>query len=244
MFFFPLSEFLQSTAIGRTRSLDRCWAAIRLSHHPGLSGHAVHGEVDGLDIGGQQGRRSALLRHTSHNQAIKKYWCSLMIFGILSWRMQEVRKSQNHDLKADLAWSINSGKMESRLRHLPGLRRLRATARSSGLKRLKILYPWGRRIFQKLDRFLLTSLVDSRLPVLVLTRLPAIVCPVLTELWDDGVFRDGAQQASGASRPASEFIHGAPPLAARVWEVMDLTASSHRSCFFCSSRKSRDEASP
>jgi len=37
----------------------------------------------------------------------------LQIFGILSWRMQELRKSQNQDLRPDLAWSINSGKMES-----------------------------------------------------------------------------------------------------------------------------------
>jgi len=35
----------------------------------------------------------------------------LQIFGILSWRMQEVRKSQNQDLRADMAWSINSRKM-------------------------------------------------------------------------------------------------------------------------------------
>ena len=38
----------------------------------------------------------------------------LEMFGILSWCAQEVRKSQNQDLRADLAWSINSGKMESR----------------------------------------------------------------------------------------------------------------------------------
>ena len=37
----------------------------------------------------------------------------LQIFGILSWRMQELRKSQSQDLRADPAWSINSGKMES-----------------------------------------------------------------------------------------------------------------------------------
>ena len=30
----------------------------------------------------------------------------LQIFGILSWRMQELRKSRNQDLRADLAWSI------------------------------------------------------------------------------------------------------------------------------------------
>ena len=34
----------------------RRWAIIRLSHHPEVSGHALHG-VDGLDIGGRHGRR-------------------------------------------------------------------------------------------------------------------------------------------------------------------------------------------
>ena len=34
----------------------------------------------------------------------------LQIFGILSWRMQELNKSQNQDLRADPAWSTNSGK--------------------------------------------------------------------------------------------------------------------------------------
>jgi len=38
----------------------------------------------------------------------------LQIVGILSWRKQEARKSQNQDLRADPAWSINSGKIEFR----------------------------------------------------------------------------------------------------------------------------------
>jgi len=51
----------------------------------------------------------------------------LHIFGILSWHMQELRKSQNQDLRADLVWSMNSGKMESNPGDLaPGFRRLRA----------------------------------------------------------------------------------------------------------------------
>ena len=36
------------------------------------------------------------------------------IFGILSWHMQKVRKSQNQDLHANLAWSKNSRKIGSR----------------------------------------------------------------------------------------------------------------------------------
>ena len=63
----------------------------------------------------------------------------LQIFGILSWRMQEVRKSQNQDLRADLAQSMNSGKMESNPGDFSGFRRLRAAASSSGLKGSEIL---------------------------------------------------------------------------------------------------------
>ena len=48
--------------------------------------------------------------------------------------MQEVRKSQNRDLRADLALSINSEKMESNSGDFPVFRRLRAAASSSGLK--------------------------------------------------------------------------------------------------------------
>jgi len=50
------------------RSRGRCWAAIRLSYRPEPSGHAVRGEVDGLDIGRQHGRRFVLLRHTHRSQ--------------------------------------------------------------------------------------------------------------------------------------------------------------------------------
>jgi len=53
--------------------------------------------------------------------------------------MQEVRKSQNQDLKADPAWSMNSGKMESSPGDFPGFRHLRAAASSSGLKGSEML---------------------------------------------------------------------------------------------------------
>ena len=62
-----LSEFLKPLP-GRTRSPGKCWATILLSHRPAPSSHAVHGEVDGLDIGGQHGRRFVLLRHTHRPQ--------------------------------------------------------------------------------------------------------------------------------------------------------------------------------
>ena len=63
----------------------------------------------------------------------------LQIFGIWSWHMQELRKSQNQDLRADPAWIINSGKMESNPGDFPGFRRLTAAAHSSGLKGSEIL---------------------------------------------------------------------------------------------------------
>ena len=63
----------------------------------------------------------------------------LQIFGILSWRMQELRKSQNQSLRADASWSINSGKMESNPGEFPGFKRLRAASNSSGLKGSEIL---------------------------------------------------------------------------------------------------------
>ena len=53
--------------------------------------------------------------------------------------MQEVRKSQNQDLRTDPACSINSEKMESNPGDFPGFRRLRAAASSSGLKGSEIL---------------------------------------------------------------------------------------------------------
>jgi len=51
-----LSEFFKPL-LGRTSYWGRCRAAIQLSHRPAPSGHADHGEVDGLDLGGQHGRR-------------------------------------------------------------------------------------------------------------------------------------------------------------------------------------------
>ena len=54
--------------LGRTRSRGKWWAAIRLSHRPEPSGHAIRGEVDGLDIGEQHGRRFVLLCQTHRLQ--------------------------------------------------------------------------------------------------------------------------------------------------------------------------------
>jgi len=54
--------------------------------------------------------------------------------------MQEVRKLQNQDLKADPAWSMNSGKMESNSGDFPGFRCLRAATNFSGLRGTEIGY--------------------------------------------------------------------------------------------------------
>jgi len=54
--------------------------------------------------------------------------------------MQEVRKSQNQDLRADPSLSINSGKVESNPADFFGFRRLRAAC-SSGRRPHQALMP-------------------------------------------------------------------------------------------------------
>jgi len=63
-----LGEFFFYPLLGRARFRGRCWAAIRLSHRPEPSGHAVHGQVDRLDIEGKHGRRFVLLHHAHRPQ--------------------------------------------------------------------------------------------------------------------------------------------------------------------------------
>ena len=65
--------------------------------------------------------------------------------------MQELRKSQNQDLRADRAWNRNFGKMESNPEDFPGFRRLRAAASFTGLKVSEILWPSGAEIFHRSD---------------------------------------------------------------------------------------------
>ena len=130
----------------------------------------------------------------------------LHMFGILSLRMQELRKSQNQDMRANPRWSINSGKMESNPGDFPGFRRLRA-ASSSDLNWSEILWPWGVRVFHRLDSCLLTSLVDSRFPVLCAPFFTSCEAMAFTET------------TRGASRPASKFVDCSPRLSARIPEV-------------------------
>jgi len=77
--------------LGCTRSRGRYWAAIRLSHRPEPSGHAVDGEVDGLDIGGQHGRRFVLLRHT-HRPQRKPYLICTTRGGNVRYRCEGVTR--------------------------------------------------------------------------------------------------------------------------------------------------------
>jgi len=70
--------------------------------------------------------------------------------------MQEVRKSQNQDLRAGPAWSIDLGKMKSRHGDFSGLGRLRAAASFYGLKGSDIRVG----IFHRSDSCLLMNLVD------------------------------------------------------------------------------------
>jgi len=75
--------------------------------------------------------------------------------------MQEVRKSQNQDLRADPAWNIYFGKMKSNPRDFPGFRCQRAASRSFGLKCPEIMWPSGVGLFHRSGNCLLTSLVNS-----------------------------------------------------------------------------------
>jgi len=61
------------------------------------------------------------------------------ILGILNWRMQEVKKPLKQVLRADPAWSVNSGKIETNPGDIPNPKCLRALAIFSGVKGLEIL---------------------------------------------------------------------------------------------------------
>ena len=106
----------------------------------------------------------------------------LQIFGILSWQMQVLRKSQNQDLRADPAWSINSGKMESNPGDFPGFSCLRTAASSSGLKGQRHCDPQGCNL-----PYARQLLVDQPGGLAI----PCPVFPVLHELRGDGIAETG-----------------------------------------------------
>jgi len=95
VFLFTLSEFFFYPLLGRARYRGRCWAAIRLFHRPEPPGHAVHGEVDGLDIGRRHGRRFVLQRHTHRPQRRPYPICTSRSGGVMpdpgsSWECHSV----------------------------------------------------------------------------------------------------------------------------------------------------------
>jgi len=147
-------------------------------------------------------------------------------------RMQELRKSQIQVLRADPAWSINSGKMESNPGDFPGFRRLRAAASSSGLKGSEVLWPAGVGIFHRSDSSLLSGLVDLRSPVLC--------APFFTSCEAMEFAETGHWWKDRPDLPVSLLmvLHA---MRLECEKSMEFTASSHRSCF-CPSRDSRDEA--
>jgi len=116
--------------------------------------------------------------------------------------------------------------MKSRLGDFPGLSRVRAAARSSGLKGSAILCPSGVGTFRRLDSSLM-SLVDSR---------PRSRVPYSLRF----ATRRRAQREELPELPVS-FLMVPYALRLEFKQSMELTASFHHSCF-CSSWERRDES--
>ena len=126
---------------------------------------------------------------------------------------------------------LREGRIQSRDFHV--FRCLRAAANSSSLKVSEILWPSGVGIFHRSDSCLLTSLVGSRLLVLCATFFTN--CETM-EFAETGHTREERPDL-----PVSLLIllHA---LRLECEKSMELTASSHRSCFFWCTCESRDEA--
>ena len=143
--------------------------------------------------------------------------------------MQELRKSQNQDLRADLAWSMRNG-IQSR--RLSWLQVSGAAASFSGLKGSEILWSSGVRIFHWSDSSLLTSLVDLQSLVLC--------SPFFTSCETMEFAETGHWRKDRPDLPVC-LLMVLHVLRLECEKSMELTASSYRSCFFCPSRDSRDE---
>jgi len=149
----------------------------------------------------------------------------LQIFGILSWCKQEVRKWQNQELRADLAWSINSGSIESRPGDFLGFRYLKVAASCFGLKEPEILFPSGVQTSHRSDSSLLTSLVDLQLPVL---------CALIFMSCEAMEYADMQHRREQHPDLPVRLLMVLHALQLDCKKLMELTASSHCSCFFCS----------
>jgi len=155
------------------------------------------------------------------------------IFGIFSWHVQKVRKSQNQNLGADPAWNINSGKIESNPGGFPGFRRMRAAASSSGLRGSEILWLSGTGIFHRSDSFLLIILVDYRPPVL---------CAPFFTIYEAMEFAETRRKREECPDLPVRLFKVLHALWLKCEKSLELTASSHHSWCFSSNWKSRDEA--
>jgi len=134
----------------------------------------------------------------------------------------------------EVIWRGNFGKMVSNPEDFPGFRRLRAAASYSGLKESEMLRPSGVGIFHRSDSCLLTSLVVSRPPVLCATFVMSCEAMKFAEM--------GHRREERPDLPVSLLMVIRAMRLECETSVVDFTASSHRSCFFCYSRDSRDEA--
>jgi len=140
---------------------------------------------------------------------------------------------------------MNSGKMESNPIHFPGFRCLRAAASFSGLKGSEIMWPSGVGIFHRSDSSLLISLVDLRSPGLCatfLTSCEAMEFAKTGHLWKERPDLPISLLMALRLLMANKFVDGLHALRLECETSMKFTASSHRSCFFCPSRDSRDKA--
>ena len=106
-------------------------------------------------------------------------------------------------------------------------------ASSSGLKGSEMLWPSGVGIIHRSDSCWLTSLVGSRPPVL---SAPFFMS---CEAMDFAETVHRREERSGLLVSLLMVLHA---LRLECEKSMELTASLHRSCFFCCSRESRDEA--
>ena len=123
--------------------------------------------------------------------------------------------------------------MESNPEDFPGFKRLRAAVNSSSLKCSEILWPSVVGIFHRSYSCLLMSLVDSNPPVLC--------APFFTSCEAMEFAATGHRREGFPDWPVSLLIV-LRALRLECEKSMELTASSHRSCFFCCCRESRGEA--
>ena len=144
--------------------------------------------------------------------------------------MQEVRKVQNQDLRADPVWSISSGKMESNPGHSPGFRRRRAAA-ISGFRDTMTLRCWNLPLVGQL-------LVDEPGGLAI----PGPVCPRSSwaaRRWS--LPRRGTGERSVQICLPVSLLMVLHALRLECKKSMEWTASSHRSCLSPSCRESMNK---